>query len=68
MAALDRIMCTAIAVMEFVVGQMGFEADASWRAPVLQPHAETPYQVISHRQAESSNQTERRLLRVTAVS
>ncbi len=33
MAALDWIMCMAIAVMEFVVGQMGREADASLHAP-----------------------------------
>ena len=43
MAALDRIMCAAIAVMEFVLGQVGFEADVSWHAPVLQLHTATPY-------------------------
>ena len=31
------------AVMEFVVGQVGCEADVSWHAPVLQLHAATPY-------------------------
>ena len=36
MAALDRISYTAIAVMEFIVSQMGFEVDASGHAPVLQ--------------------------------
>ena len=44
MAALDRITCVAIAVVEFVVGQMGCEADASWHALVLQLHAATPYE------------------------
>jgi hypothetical protein len=44
MAALDRIMCPVIAVVEFVVGQMGCEADVSWHAPVLQLHAATPYE------------------------
>lgn len=43
MAAFDRISCTAIAVMEFVIGQVGFKADASWHGPVLQQHAATPY-------------------------
>lgn len=43
MAAFDRITCAAIAVVEFVVGQMRFEADSSWHAPVLQLHAATPY-------------------------
>jgi hypothetical protein len=33
MAALDRIMCPAVTVIEFVVGQMGCEVDASWHAP-----------------------------------
>ncbi len=33
MAALDRIMCAAIAVLEFVVGQVGCEVDASWHVP-----------------------------------
>jgi hypothetical protein len=32
-AALDRIRCAAIAVMEFVVSQVRFEVDASWHAP-----------------------------------
>ena len=32
MAALDRVIGTAIAVMEFVVGQIGSEADAVWHA------------------------------------
>jgi hypothetical protein len=46
MAALDWVICTAIADMEFVVGQMGFEANASWHAPVLQRHAATQYYVV----------------------
>ena len=46
MAALDRISYTAIAVMEFIVSQMGFEVDASGHAPVLQRHAATPYDTI----------------------
>jgi hypothetical protein len=29
MAAFDRISCTAVAVVEFVVSQVGVEADAS---------------------------------------
>jgi hypothetical protein len=36
MATLDRISYTAIAVMEFIVSQVGFEVDASGHAPVLQ--------------------------------
>jgi hypothetical protein len=53
MAALDRICCVAIAVPEFVVGQVGFEADVSWHAPVLQLHTATPYEASddSKRQA-----------------
>ena len=43
MAALDRIMCPAVTGIEFVVGQMGCEVDASWHAPVLQQLAATPY-------------------------
>ncbi len=43
MAALDRIMCAAITALEFVVGQVGCEADVSWHAPVLQLHTATPY-------------------------
>jgi hypothetical protein len=42
-AALDRIIGSTIALLEFVVGQMGCEVDASWHAPVLQLHAATPY-------------------------
>src|SRR5258708_33837244 len=44
MAALDWISGSAIALLEFVVGQVGFEVDASWHAPVLQQHAATLYQ------------------------
>jgi hypothetical protein len=33
MAALDRIMCAAIAALEFVGGEVGFEADTSWHVP-----------------------------------
>ena len=33
MAALDRVVGAAIAVMKFVDGQVGCEADAVWRAP-----------------------------------
>ena len=32
MSALDRVVGAAIAVMEFVVGQIGSEADAVWHA------------------------------------
>lgn len=45
MAALDRICDAAIAVVKFVVSQMGFEADVSWHALVLQQPAATPYQI-----------------------
>lgn len=44
MLQLNRISCATIAFMEFVVGQVGFEADASWHAPVLQQRAATPYE------------------------
>jgi hypothetical protein len=44
MAALDRISCGAIPLLEFAVGEVGFEVDASWHAPVLQLHAATPYE------------------------
>jgi hypothetical protein len=44
MAALDRISCSAIPFVEVVVGEVGFEVDASWHTPVLQLHAATPYQ------------------------
>jgi hypothetical protein len=47
MAALDRITCMAIAGVEFVDSQVGFEADASWHAPVLQQHAATPYDTFA---------------------
>ncbi len=33
MATLDRITCPAIAVVEFVVSQVEFEANASWHPP-----------------------------------
>jgi hypothetical protein len=33
MSVFDRIICVAVAVMEFVVRQVGFEADVSWHAP-----------------------------------
>jgi hypothetical protein len=36
MAALDRVSGAPIAPMEFFVSQMGFAADASWHALVLQ--------------------------------
>lgn len=49
MATLDWISCAAIAVMEFVAGQVGFEVDASWHAPVLQRYAATPYEKIHMR-------------------
>ena len=35
MATLDRISCPAVAVMEFVVGQVGFEVDVSWHAELF---------------------------------
>jgi hypothetical protein len=44
---LDRITCPAIAVVEFVVSQVGYEVDASWHVPVLQLHAATPYDTPS---------------------
>jgi hypothetical protein len=34
MAPLDRIIRTAVAVVEFVVSQVGFEGDTSWHAPL----------------------------------
>lgn len=43
MAALDRITCAAIAVMELVIGQVGFEMDVSWHDLVLQQYTATPY-------------------------
>jgi hypothetical protein len=43
MAALDRINCSAIALLEFVVGEVGCKVDTSWHAPVLRLHAATPY-------------------------
>ena len=43
MAALDRIRCRAIPLLEVVVGEVGSEVDVSWHAPVLQLHAATPY-------------------------
>ena len=43
MAALNRISCSAIALLEFVVGEVGFEVDVSWHASVLHLHAATPY-------------------------
>jgi hypothetical protein len=45
-APLDGIVCPAIVVMEFVVGEVGTEVDATWHAPVLQLHAATPYKTI----------------------
>jgi hypothetical protein len=48
MAALDGIMCAAIAVMEFGIGQMMLEADMSWHALVLQQHTATPYYSSLH--------------------
>jgi hypothetical protein len=44
MAALAWIRCAPIPLLEFVVGQVGCEVDASWQAPVLQLHAATPYE------------------------
>lgn len=45
MTALGWIRCSAISLLKFVVGQMGFEVDASWHAPVLQLPAVTPFHV-----------------------
>jgi hypothetical protein len=45
MAALDRIRGAAVVVME-VVGQVGFEVDASWHALVLDLHAATPHDTL----------------------
>ena len=43
MAALDRVSGTPIVPVEFIDGQVGFEADASRHAPVLQQLDATPY-------------------------
>jgi hypothetical protein len=43
-AALDGISGAPIAAIEFVTGQMGFEADALWHAPVLQRYGAAPYE------------------------
>ena len=43
---LERRYRAAIAAMEYVVGQVGFEADTSWHALVLQRHNATPYEPI----------------------
>lgn len=43
-AALNRVAGVPIPAMKFVVGQMGFEMDASWHACVLQQHVATRYQ------------------------
>src|SRR6266852_3871069 len=32
-AALDRFTCAAIAALEFVGGEVGFEVDTSWHVP-----------------------------------
>jgi len=40
---LDRISCSAIPLLQFVVGEMGFEVDASWHALILHIYAPTPY-------------------------
>jgi hypothetical protein len=39
-----------IAVMEFVVGEVGFALDASWHAPVLQLPTATPHQTDCQKQ------------------
>ena len=44
-AALDRIIGSTIARVEFIVGEVGFEVDASWHAHVLQLHAATSYEI-----------------------
>ena len=44
-AALDWIRCAPMPLLQFVVGQVGCEVDASWPAPVLQLHAATPYHI-----------------------
>src|SRR6185437_6801011 len=41
--ALDGVMGLAIPLMQFEVGQIWLEADASWHAPVLQQSRVTPY-------------------------
>jgi hypothetical protein len=46
MAALGRIRCAPIPLLEFVVGEVGFEVDTSWHASVLQLHAATPYHTL----------------------
>jgi hypothetical protein len=63
MAALDRITCTAIAPMEFVVGEVGCKVDVSGHAPVLQLHAATPYKVAiaAHPRAVGISQIWQRL-------
>jgi hypothetical protein len=43
MAALDRTSGAAVAVVEFIVSEVRFEANVSWHAPVRQLPAVTPY-------------------------
>jgi hypothetical protein len=43
-AALDGIVGLAIALIQFVLGQIRMEADAFWHAPVLQQNPATPYE------------------------
>jgi hypothetical protein len=42
-ALIDLVAGPAIARLQPVIGQVGFEADALWHAPVLQWHGATPY-------------------------
>jgi hypothetical protein len=62
MAAFDWIIGSTIALLEFVVGEVGCEVDASWHAPVLQLHAATPY----HSQQRSD--AKRRLKAVSGLT
>jgi hypothetical protein len=43
-AALDWFVGVAISLVQLVVGQVGFEVDASWHALVLQRCCATPYE------------------------
>jgi len=52
MAPFNRIICASVAVVEFVVVEVGFEVDVSWHAPVLQLHAATPYYPLAACPAE----------------
>jgi hypothetical protein len=48
-AALDGIVSMAVVLMQFVVGQIGLEADAFWHAQVLQQSRVTRYHLTLNR-------------------